>query len=428
MNEGRFSLDTHGFGSRSAVVGSGDEIVVAADVFSSDGLKDRGSISSYRMRSIPEREQRRRNSPPLEWVPQSAIHGPNEWDEFGSDISVASNGQAMVVGALGDDRFHCWAAILLWNDNGWDFAQNFSRKADPDSGKSPVPSSVSVGISGDGSRVVVGSACDEADGTKLQGQVFTLNHDHGEWIAEEPLTLPEPTENAGFGATVELSDTGTVLAVSTSGESLSKEFTNTVSIYERENLSWVLREVLTGETPNEEAFGESVSLSSDGSVIVVGSSFYGDEEGGAVYLFERTGDHWGLIETFHESNLKPTRGEEPNAEPDISRFGEVVQISATGDTVVASNHFGTTHGQGFAGWVAVFHRHELGWTQTSMISGSKTGLGFGSGLSLSTDGSLLVAGAAERIFVLIADGTRWHWIQMIAPDFEYEFDKRQPSY
>ncbi len=166
--------------------------------------------------------------------------------------------------------------------------------------------------------------------------------------------------------------------------------------------------------------GDAVTLSDDGSTLVVGASFEtGGDAGingnqddnsvyaaGAVYVFTRDGDTWDQQAYLKASN--PGQGD---------NFGFITALSADGDTLAVSANFEASAGTGVganqnddsilqAGAVYIFVRDDAGnWSQQAYLKASNTGElvkdeelwndgdQFGFSVSLSHDGNTLAVGA-----------------------------------
>ena len=215
-----------------------------------------------------------------------------------------------------------------------------------------------------------------------------------------------------------------------------QSFDHTVPLYKRINASYILQSCnsngctdsstvfITGtlvdaigyfkasNTNGDDFFGQSVSLSDDGSTLAVGASFEASSAtgingsqtdntasgAGAVYVFTRSGTTWSQQAYLKASN---TEGDD--------RFGITVSLSGDGNTLAVgapsedSNATGINGDQAdnsksSAGAVYVFTRSGTTWSQQAYIKASNTDGGdtFGSTISLSDDGNTLAVGASTE--------------------------------
>jgi hypothetical protein len=214
-----------------------------------------------------------------------------------------------------------------------------------------------------------------------------------QWILKGS-TLQGRNLDSRFGDRLELSDDGNILAVS---ERLYKDpvtkFTKeSVRVFQYDDeveLDWIpMGSDLSGTAPNQ-FFGDGLGLSANGKRIVVGSpnNFF---ERGQVTVFEYN-------ETFEDWEQKGNHLTGLNAFND--KFGYDVSISANGNVVACSGPGG---GASKAGYVRVFEwddQQEL-WivrgndiVYSSGEGGTPVAAQFGSSISISGDGRLLIVGA-----------------------------------
>lgn len=180
-----------------------------------------------------------------------------------------------------------------------------------------------------------------------------------------------------------------------------------VYIFVKDNDSWRFQSYIKSPVPGEgDAFGSSVALSGDGSVLVVGVPFEdsgsfaidGDEtdntaqDAGAAYVYRRFSDTW-----FVQNFLKASTGAAGNA------FGTQVAVSDLGATVVVSSP-SASNATVNAGAVYVFTAEGDAWVETQTIaSPGATEEGFGGSLAISADGETIAVGA--RYFDSSTDAT-----------------------
>lgn len=205
-------------------------------------------------------------------------------------------------------------------------------------------------------------------------------------------------EGDGFGQGLALSADGSVVAVGSPGESASgegidppydvatgHEASGAVQLFERVNGAWAATTYIKPQPAYAFAqFGDALSLSSNGRVLLVGAPGHteigGPEHSGAAYVFRRGADgRWA-----QEAPLQDPLPEER------ARMGKQVALSGDGNwAAVAAPH-------GPAGGKVLLYRHDAaGWALVkTLVSASATSVdAFGEALALSADGRTLVVGA-----------------------------------
>ncbi|WP_075188227.1 FG-GAP repeat protein [Teredinibacter haidensis] len=176
-----------------------------------------------------------------------------------------------------------------------------------------------------------------------------------------------------------------------------------VFVYVNDDGAWRLQSYIKAPAPDDgDAFGSSVSLSSDGSTLVVGVPFDdsadfkidGDaldntaQDSGAVYVFRRFGETW-----FQQNFIKPSAGaagDQFGLEVELSDFGGTLVVSAPGRNITAAD---STAAQ--AGGVFVYELTGDNWVELAELNAPVPGddATFGSDISLSANGNRLLVGA-----------------------------------
>lgn len=218
--------------------------------------------------------------------------------------------------------------IWSWNGSSWtEQAQLYRSLTDSaDFGE------YGVGISEDGNTVAVGSRADDVDGGD-SGSVYIFTRSGTTWTESYRISYPgTPVDNQYFGYRVALSDDGNTVVTN----DLSND---EVHVFTRDNeagTSWTHLQTLTSSgTPF--TYGDALSLSKDGNVLVVGDSSEAVSPNslvGVVYVYVKQGN------TYTEHLRIPNPEVQQN-----SRFGYSVDISKDGSTLVVGapyQHFTST--------------------------------------------------------------------------------------
>ena len=133
-----------------------------------------------------------------------------------------------------------------------------------------------------------------------------------------------------------------------------------------------------------EWFGYSVATSADGSVIAVGaprSAVNGIISSGKVRVFQHISGTWAQIGQDIEGILS---GEGTGYSISLSSNGKIIAIGNPWDN----------NGNNSAGYVQVYQNVSGVWTQLGQdITGNVVGEQFGYSVALSSDGTILAAGA-----------------------------------
>jgi len=188
-----------------------------------------------------------------------------------------------------------------------------------------------------------------------------------------------------FGYSVSSSSDGSVVAIgSPSNDDL--QF-GQVRVFENNGNNWVqIGLAIKGEHPGDH-FGRSVNLSSDGTILAIGAPDNADtpEIAGHVRVYENIGSSWVQIGDDIDG-VAATGGE---GFPAQVRFGAHVSISDDGNTLAIAMPTGSTWegGYGHDGYMHIYENISGTWTQIG--DAINTGISFLNDISLSGDGSVV---------------------------------------
>ena len=230
-------------------------------------------------------------------------------DGFGSSVILSNDGNTVFVGADGDNTGgQARGAVHILTKNNRD-RWAFNAKIADGTGDLTLVSDdyfgTSLALSSDGNILFVGTRGDNAGGTS-RGAVHILTKDENDdWQWQEKiahgtgdLTL---VNDDYFGTSLALSSDGNTLFVGADGDNTGGRTRGAVHILTKdENDDWQWQEKIadgTGDLTlvNDDYFGTSLALSSDGNILFVGTS--GDKAGGisrgAVHILTKDeNDDW----------------------------------------------------------------------------------------------------------------------------------------
>ena len=184
-------------------------------------------------------------------------------------------------------------------------------------------------------------------------------------------------ENCLSGISLDLSSDGSILAI---GSPFSYDGSGTngfVKVYKFNGINWdQIGDDIIGDF-NGDVFGYSLSLSADGTILAIGApkDDGNGENSGRVSVYEYSGGNWNQLGNDLYGTF-PGR-----------QLGSDVSLSSDGLKLAI--------GQEWIGGGTVFiYRYESGsWISSGTISGERSGDRFGNNLELSYDGSILAISA-----------------------------------
>ena len=312
---------------------------------------------------------------------------------FGSSVSMSGDGARVIVGAPYDNTTGGTdsGAAYVFFFNGATWIQE-SRLVPADSEANAYFGS-SVSMSGDGTRVIVGAYADDATGGTDSGAAYVFSRSATTWTQESKLIPTDSEANAYFGSSVSMSGDGTRVIVG----AYSDDATGAVNfnsgaayVFSRSATTWTQESKLIPSDSEANAyFGFSVSMSGDGTRVIVGAyrdDATGGTDSGAAYVFSRSATTW-----TQESKLIPSDSE-ANA-----LFGWSVSMSSDGTRVIVGAPYDDATGavDFNSGAAYVFSRSATTWTQESKLipTDSEANALFGYSVSMSSDGTRVIVGA-----------------------------------
>jgi len=302
------------------------------------------------------------------------INGEAAGDQSGNGVSISSDGTIVAIGArYNEDNGHQSGHVRVFKNIGglWtQVGQDLDGEAIRDE------SGIFLSLSSDGSIVAIG-----AGGNDSSGHVRVYENIGGVWTQVGSDIDGEAVGDVS-GSGVSLSSDGSIVAIGAPGNDDNGENSGQVRVYENIGGVWTQEgSDIDGEAADDR-FGNSVSLSSDGTRLAIGA-YWNDGNGsnsGHVRVFKNNGGIWTQI------------GSDIDGEAADDRFGENIALSSNGGIVAVGAYFNDGNGSN-SGHVRVYENIEGVWTQIgSDIDGEAAGDQSGSSVSLSSDGSIVAIG------------------------------------
>jgi hypothetical protein len=253
----------------------------------------------------------------LGWAQQARLTGADATAgaAFGSSLALSADGTTALIGGPRDCFGEGAAWVFARSANRW---QQQGAKLVPPAGCAAGDlAGVSVALSGDGDTALVGApaaggigrdpssatpAAPSGPAAALQvvGDVLVYTRSGAVWSAAGdlvPTSLPaQVIAGAGFGAAVALTTDAGMAVVGVpdaGGTAVGVSGRGAVVVFTRSGATWdQLGPALTADDESDDGgFGTSVSVSADGSMVLVGAPEEASGRG-AVWAFARSGSRW----------------------------------------------------------------------------------------------------------------------------------------
>ena len=281
------------------------------------------------------------------------IDGEASSDYSGESVSFSSDGSVVAIGApYNDGNGSASGHVRIYKNVNNIWTQVGS---DIDGEDISVLSGTSISLSSDGSVVAIGAPWVHY-ATDYTGHVRIYKNENDTWTQVGGDINGKGISNIYSGESVSLSSDGSVVAIGAPGQEGKTSRTGHVRIYKNENDAWTQ---VGGDIEGDawaEYFGKSVSLSSDGSVVVIGSP--GNDgngtDSGLVRVYQNVNDSWTKV---GGDIVGEASGDESGESVSISSDGSFVAIGATGND-------GNRHKSGH---VRVYQNVNNTWTQVDLI-------------------------------------------------------------
>ena len=327
-----------------------------------------------------------------------------QYAQVGRSISLSSDGSTIVAGALYamvNGNTNAGAVYEFSKPNGgWATATETAKLTASDPTQN-AQLARSISLSSDGSTVIAAAPNASVNGSANAGAVYEFSRPNGGWATATEtakLTASDATQYAQLGQSTSLSSDGSTIIAGAPFASVNGN-TNAGAVYEfsRPNAGWATAtetaKLTASDATQYAQLGQSTSLSSDGSTIVVGApnaTVTGNTYAGAVYEFSRPNGGWA---TATETAKLTTSGATQYAQ-----FGQSTSLSSNGSTIIAGAPFASVNGNTNAGAVYEFSKPNAGWataTETAKLTASDASQNaqLGRSISLSSDGSTIIAAA-----------------------------------
>ncbi|KAI2497725.1 hypothetical protein MHU86_16767 [Fragilaria crotonensis] len=293
------------------------------------------------------------------------IIGVEDGDMFGSSISISDDGQTLVVGSPTGNADLGYAVVFLFDTvtSAWVQLGETITSSEPGGF-----SGSSVAISGNGNRVAVGAPrVNSNDGVTL---VFQYNPSTEVWTRLGQRIVGVGSELNGYS--LSLDTIGDTIAIGAVRSESSQDRRGRVYVYALKGSQW---SILGTSISGSDLLGRSVSLSSDGMRLAIGSTGF-DADGmvdvGACEVYGYVGD-WVQF------------GSTIVGEQDDERIGFSVSLSRNGQRLACGGPGSSV--------VRVYEEDRGDWRLIGQPLNGSSGTDFGAAVSLNSDGSFLAIGA-----------------------------------
>ena len=253
----------------------------------------------------------------------------------------------------------------------------------------------SVGISGD--YAMVGVPKDDTDHGSDVGSVQVFIRTEAGWMQHQKLNASDASSGERFGAVLAMS--GNYAIVGAPKKDGAGRNSGAAYVFERRGTEWVEQVKLVA---SDEAIGDyfGISVALDGTTALVGAHRANEPfaDGGAVYVFDRTGEIWNQT-----AKLLASDGDH------FAYFGFSVGLDAN-TAIIGAIRDGEA-GEN-AGAAYIFVRNQFGWAPQAKLLGNNTKAGDNFGYAVDVDGDFAIVASPRNkgtgaAYIYRREGTKW---------------------
>jgi hypothetical protein len=322
----------------------------------------------------------------------SNINGIASQDNEGTSVSLSANGQTIAVTSLSAGSLT--GQVRLFEKTGSNWVQKGNSINGLNNGDA---SGRSISLDSAGTVIAIGAPFNDATfgAFSLSGHVRVFAWSGSAWT-QKGATLLADSAGDHYGYSVSISADGNTLAIGAP----FYENTGRVKVFRWNTTAWVQLGNSIDGNANQDLFGNSVSLSSDGNTLAVGapSSSAGVTQGGQTGVYQWNGTSW----TQMGGNINGTTASDNS--------GTCVSLAGDGKTVAIGSPQDVILG-GF-GLAKVYIWNNTAWVQKgSTITSGFFADQFGAATTISKDGNTLAVGATAtgngRADIYSWSGSSW---------------------
>ena len=220
----------------------------------------------------------------------SDLDGTTSQDYFGSSVSLSEDGTILAVGIPYNDVANSNAGqVKTYLYDSGSSTWNLTGTITPTIVASGSNKAVSeqfgndVRLSSDGKTLAVSDIWFDRSGGSNQGRVVVYRYDGTNWnsLGNETALYGESGDNFSYG--LSLSANGNIMAIGVHDYSSNNKGQVKIYEYDYANTEWDVKATLLGDKSTEK-FGAAVDLSSDGLILAVGAPYHRISGSGSEFL------------------------------------------------------------------------------------------------------------------------------------------------
>lgn len=314
----------------------------------------------------------------------SEINGLAAGDTHGFSLALSDDGTIIIIGSPLDNTSGGTDAgnVRIYKNvsNTW---TRINAETGFDGGQAGGQQGYSVAISGNGLVAARGGIYSDNGSATSAGSVRAFSYVSGTtWNTIDTFIYGEAAGDLS-GYSIQLSNDGTVMAIGAAFNNGNGTDSGSVRVYKNVSGNWtkISNDVTFDGSAAGDHAGIAVAMNGDGTIIAVGSVSASSDTGHVRVFTYVSGTTWTKI------------GFNINGQISGDQFGSGLALSSDGTILAVGSQYHDVNGTS-AGMVAMYKNIDYVWTQIGPnIYGEAAGDRFGYSVALSNDGTILAIGA-----------------------------------
>lgn len=326
--------------------------------------------------------------PKGEWVQKGKeLHGDAERDQFGTSVSLSSNGEVLAIGSYAYANGDGYVKVYQWLKGKW------TPRGDVIRGGSDLNGFGSeLRLSGDGNTVIVGAPFSSKETGESEGCILIFEWkkgflaEKGKWMQKGETIYGENTWDF-LGASLAINDEGSTI-VAGSGRRSQNENTGYVKVFQWDEVysEWKQKSSTIYDRSLSGLYGFSVDLDGEGRTTAVGVPSYGRENEGYVKIW-----HHPYFKDGYQQVGKRINGIHKN-----DKVGDILRISSNGDVIAVSSKSELNDYQTRLYEVRVYRNKNKEWeAMGSFIKNENSSIGLITSVEMNHIGHTIIIGSSS---------------------------------
>ena len=346
---------------------------------------------------------------------------------FGYSVAMNSAGTRVIVGVGYASSVAAGECAYIYNYDGsnWDTGTKIVAPAADQNSYDNF--GISVAMSGDGTKVIVGAYREDSGGLNRAGAayIYTYDSSSSSWGTGVKIQASDKETSDYFGWSVAMNSDGTRIIVGAYAEDAADEVGQAgdlvdagsayIYTYDSSSSSWDTgTKIVAPDRETLDEFGWSVAMNSAGTRVIVGARYedFGSRPTNAgaayIYTYDSSSSSW-------DTGTKIVASDPENSD----HFGGAVAMNSDGTRVIVGAPNEDPGGITNAGSVYIYAYDGSSWAQEAKIVASdpESSDYLGNRVAMNSDGTRIIAGAngedfggdtnAGSAYIFTYDGSNW---------------------